>query len=56
MEEKDLYDLEFILGLHKIVDAYHINFIEYAEVISLNKRLMKYLEEKKEAMEKVGRK
>lgn len=44
MTESSLYDLEFLLGFHNLVDAYHINELDYCEVISLKVRLEKHLE------------
>lgn len=44
--ESHLLDLEFVLGFHNLVDAYQINFLDYCEVISLQKRLENHLKAK----------
>ena len=40
--EKDLLELKFALSVNKLVDAYHIDFMEFIEVLNLNERLHKH--------------
>lgn len=40
--EKHLLEIKFALSINKIVDAYHIDFMEFIEVIQLNERLHKH--------------
>lgn len=39
---KDLIEIKFALSVNKIVDAYHIDFMEFIEVLQLNDRLSKH--------------
>jgi hypothetical protein len=37
---ENLSEIEFLLGINNIVDAYHIKFMDYGEVKQLYERLM----------------
>jgi hypothetical protein len=48
VREKELLEIEFAMGMHLNLNAYHIGFLEFGEVLSLDRRLTEYNKERLE--------